>query len=76
MGKRADTDRLFTRLSDGDYLKHSELHQLHTLLTEALSLGRRLGSRGDMLTYWAGSRLGLVESMLYHRDFIFSNTKS
>lgn len=67
MGKRDYTDRLFARLSNGDHLKDAELLQLQALLTDALTLGIRLSSRGDMLRRWAANELGAVEGYLFHR---------
>jgi len=65
------TDKLLTRLSDGDPLSDSELLQVYALLGEAFSLAIRLGTRGDMLRRWAASDLFTVESYLRQRGVKF-----
>lgn len=64
-------DKILSKLSDGDKLTDKELLYARELLHEALHLGARLGTRGDMLRRWAAADLYSVEGYLRHRGVEF-----
>lgn len=64
-------DKILSKVSNGDRLTDKELLYARDLLAEALHLGVRLGTRGDMLRRWAATDLYSSEVYLRNRGVEF-----
>ena len=64
-------DEILSKVSNGDKLNNKELLYARDLLAEALHLGARLGTSGDMLRRWAAADLYTIEGYLRNRGAEF-----
>tara|TARA_B100001094_G_scaffold150751_1_gene145899 strand:+ start:56 stop:517 length:462 start_codon:yes stop_codon:yes gene_type:complete len=64
-------DKILSKSERGDKLTDKELLYARDLLHEALHLGARLGTRGDMLRRWAAADLYAIEGYLRNRGVEF-----
>ena len=66
---KSNPDDLFDRLSSGDHMTDEMLLEVHGLLNQALELGLRLGTRGEVLRTWAGSHLYDLAEIIQSKGF-------
>ena len=66
-----NADKILSKSERGDKLTDKELLYARDLLHEALHLGARLGTRGDMLRRWAAADLYSSEVYLRNRGVEF-----
>lgn len=64
-------DKILSKVSNADRLTDRELLYARGLLAEALHLGARLGTSGDMLRRWAAADLYTLEVYLRNRGVEF-----
>ncbi len=64
-------DKILSKVSNGGRLTDGELLYARDLLAEALHLGARLGTSGDMLRRWAAADLYTLEGYLRNRGVEF-----